>query len=108
MVAAGSPCLLCQEVDLSNIARFLVKRIQNKDTLGVILCTCNICRHGYTNVCMHRETSKAFKRTRQNSRCSKKNATTCANSKFLPATYVCLFHVPQCGSLDGSNVSSIG
>ena len=45
MVAAGSPCLLCQEVDLSNIARFLVKRIQNKDTLGVILCTCNICRH---------------------------------------------------------------
>ena len=95
LVRPCNPCLLCEDVDLSNVAKSPVKRIQNKEALRVLLSvykstiTCNLCRHGYTHVCMHMETPKAFKRVRLNSThhhtkldFRKRTATKCANSKL--------------------------
>ena len=96
LVRPCNPCLLCEEVDLSNVAKSPVKRIhiQNKEALWHCAYFCastityNECRHGYMHVCMHMETPRAFKRVRQNSihyhtstklDVRKRIATNCAN-----------------------------
>ena len=90
LVRPRNPCLLHQEIDLSNVAKSQVRRIQNKEALRVLLYNNNhLSRHGYMHVCMHIKTPKAFKRLRQNSEhdhtkldVRKRTTTNCANFKL--------------------------